>query len=84
VTRLTVVPLRSSLIQGNDENLGPLSAPHAGTLTCYREPGGVSAQKGSLYIEKFRNSAGAHILQVWWELLTHAGTDRRSRQTVKR
>jgi hypothetical protein len=27
---------------------------HAGTLTCYREPRGVSAQKGSLYIEKFR------------------------------
>jgi hypothetical protein len=27
VTRLTVVPLRSSLIHGNDKNLGPLSAP---------------------------------------------------------
>jgi hypothetical protein len=27
VTRLTVVPLRSSLIQGNDKNLGPLSTP---------------------------------------------------------
>jgi hypothetical protein len=27
VTRLTVVPLRSSPTQGNDKNLGPLSTP---------------------------------------------------------
>ena len=33
MTRLTVVPLRSSPIQGNDKNLGPLSTPRAGTLT---------------------------------------------------
>jgi hypothetical protein len=33
VTRLTVVPLRSSLIQGNDKNLGPLSTPNLGNLT---------------------------------------------------
>jgi hypothetical protein len=33
VTRLTVVPLRSSPIQGNDKNLGPLSTPRLGNLT---------------------------------------------------
>jgi hypothetical protein len=33
VTRLTVVPLRSSPIQGNDKNLGPLSTPNLGNLT---------------------------------------------------
>jgi hypothetical protein len=33
VTRLTVVPLRSSPIQGNDKNLGPLSTPSLGNLT---------------------------------------------------
>jgi hypothetical protein len=52
VTRLTVVPLRASLIQGNDENLGAALRSLAGTLTCYRESRGVSAQKGSLSIEK--------------------------------
>jgi hypothetical protein len=40
VTRLTVVPLRSSLIQGNDKNLGPLSAPswHSAMLSVVSRP----------------------------------------------
>ena len=33
VTRLTVVPLRSSPIQGDDKNLGPLSTPRLELLT---------------------------------------------------
>jgi hypothetical protein len=36
VTRLTAVPLRSSLIQGNDKNLGPLSTPRLDSEPDYR------------------------------------------------
>jgi hypothetical protein len=48
VTRLTVVPLRSSLIQGNDKNLGPLSAPTLELCHAIGSLPAVSAQKGSL------------------------------------
>jgi hypothetical protein len=37
VTRLTVVPLRSSLVQGNDKNLGPLSTPRLDSDPDYRK-----------------------------------------------
>ena len=47
MTRLTVVPLRSSLIQGNDKNLRPLSTPRLELRRDYREKVPTSARNST-------------------------------------